>query len=161
MADIVSKKQRSRNMAAIGPRGSKAEEYVRSVLDAREINYQTNVAGPPGKPDLVVPELHSIVLVHGCFWHGHGCKKSNWPEDNSEFWRHKISGTMNRDKRNLEKYRIAGYWVLTVWECATRGKFRLPEARLDESIYNWLLFETRNRAISGKGQPRASVGVAE
>ncbi|WP_242523248.1 hypothetical protein [Thiocystis minor] len=26
----------------------------------------------PGRPDLVFPGCRALIMVHGCFWHGHG-----------------------------------------------------------------------------------------
>ena len=28
----------------------------------------------PGRPDIVLPRHHKVILVHGCFWHMHDCQ---------------------------------------------------------------------------------------
>ena len=39
----------------------------------------------PGRPDLVLPRYQTVVFVHGCFWHGHGCSLFKLPATRTEF----------------------------------------------------------------------------
>ena len=44
----------------------------------------------PGKPDMSFPSRRKVIFVHGCFWHGHGCKIGRLPKSRPEFWVPKI-----------------------------------------------------------------------
>ena len=78
----------------------------------------------PGKPDLVFPKYRTVVFVHGCFWHGHGCSLFRWPKTRAGFWRTKISRNMERDRTVRSALTAAGWRTVVVWECAVRGKYR-------------------------------------
>src|SRR3546814_9025349 len=63
------------------------------------------------------------IFVHGCFWHCHtGCRFAKLPSTNTEFWRRKLVGNVQRDCRVAGDLQSAGWRVLNVWECATRDK---------------------------------------
>jgi DNA mismatch endonuclease (patch repair protein) len=55
--------------------------------------------------------------VNGCFWHGHGCKRSKLPTSNEIFWIKKISNNVHRDQRHAAALKALGWGVVTVWEC--------------------------------------------
>src|SRR5690606_36200526 len=54
-----------------------------------------------GSPDLVFPRFKAVVVVHGCFWHVHGCKYSTAPATRQEFWAEKFAANRARDERNV------------------------------------------------------------
>ncbi len=84
----------------------------------------------PGTPDVVLTRHRKIVLVHGCFWHGHAdCKRATRPVNNASTWGAKIEGNRQRDQRDLDALSTLGWEVLVVWECEVRDAPRL-EARL-------------------------------
>jgi DNA mismatch endonuclease (patch repair protein) len=63
------------------------------------------------------------IFVHGCFWHSHSCRfNKTRPEQNSEVWRAKLDGNLERDKRNLNRLRELGWQALVVWECETKDR---------------------------------------
>ena len=75
----------------------------------------------PGAPDLVLRRYATVVLVQGCFWHGHDCRKGQRrPATNLEFWNRKLDGNLARDAANLEKLHELGWTVFPVWECRLR-----------------------------------------
>ena len=83
--------------------------------------YRRNGAQLPGKPDLVFGGLGKVVFVHGCFWHGHDCKRgARQPKDNASYWRAKIARNRARDRASLKALRAAGWSALVLWECETR-----------------------------------------
>src|SRR5688572_28181844 len=90
---------RSRNMAAIKGRNTRPEMVIRKFLHREGFRYRLHRKDLPGKPDLVLPRLGAVVLVHGCFWHHHGCRNSVWPKTRAGFWRAKILGNQRRDSR--------------------------------------------------------------
>lgn len=122
--DIVSEKQRSYNMSRIRGRNTKPELLVRSML--HRAGYRFTVNGPknrklPGRPDIVLPKLRTVIFVHGCFWHAHqGCKDFRLPKTRASWWKEKIEGNSERDRRNIQKLTSLGWRVLVVWECSLK-----------------------------------------
>ena len=92
----------------------------------------------PGKPDLVFPKYHAVIFVHGCFWHMHNCHLFKWPSTREAFWKEKITGNSVRDKKHVDSLVQSGWRVLTVWECAVKGKTRLDADELSVMIADWL-----------------------
>ncbi|WP_197997562.1 hypothetical protein [Gimesia panareensis] len=39
----------------------------------------------PVNPDIVLPKFKTVIFVHGCFWHGHSCKRGwSLPKSNTD-----------------------------------------------------------------------------
>jgi DNA mismatch endonuclease (patch repair protein) len=91
-----------------------------------------------GKPDLVLPRYRAVVFVNGCFWHGHQCAMFKLPSTRSEFWREKIGQNVERDTLAQRALLEQGWRVCVVWECALRGRNRLPEGNAIQKITSWL-----------------------
>ncbi|WP_257254063.1 very short patch repair endonuclease, partial [Endozoicomonas sp. SESOKO3] len=121
MTDVHTPVIRSKNMRAIRNRNTKPEILVRKLLHSRGFRFRLNVKTLPAKPDIVFPKYRAVILVNGCFWHGHDCPVFRWPKTRTEFWKEKITGNQQRDKRNLMNLQAAGWRVLTLWECALGG----------------------------------------
>lgn len=118
MVDVHSKTVRSYNMSKIHSVDTKPEVIVRKYLFAKGFRYRKNEKSLPGKPDIVLPKYRTCVFVNGCFWHGHnGCKYFVWPKSNTEFWKEKIMGNINRDQETYSVLKKDGWKVLVVWEC--------------------------------------------
>ena len=130
MADNHSKEVRSMNMSHIRSKNSKPEEVVRKYLFSKGFRYRKNVKTLPGCPDIVLPKYKTVIFVNGCFWHKHDCPRFVWPSTNEEYWRPKIMGNVERDKRNLAELQQLGWTVLTVWECELKKK--VIDATLDQ-----------------------------
>lgn len=120
--DIVSPEIRSKMMSGIRGKNTKPELIVRKELFRRGFRYKLHEKRLPGKPDLVFPRYKAVIQVNGCFWHGHNCKLFKWPKSNQEFWRQKINGTIERDKKNRNELLILGWRVITIWECELKSK---------------------------------------
>tara|TARA_B100000676_G_C17959581_1_gene776762 strand:- start:472 stop:924 length:453 start_codon:yes stop_codon:yes gene_type:complete len=131
MTDIVDKTTRSKMMSSIRDKDTKPELFIRSGLHAIGYRYKLHDKNLPGKPDLVLPKYNAIILVNGCFWHGHDCHLFRLPKTRSDFWAAKIRANIERDRKNLAAYCKLGWRVLTIWECAIRG---VPQEELDELI---------------------------
>ena len=125
MPDVLSEEQRRYNMSRIRPRNTKPELLLRRGLHARGKRFRLHRDDMPGRPDLVFPQHQAVLLVHGCFWHGHGCRMFKWPQTRADFWRNKIQKNQERDRYNFQALRERGWRVLTVWECAIRGPGRM------------------------------------
>ena len=118
MADVHDKKTRSYNMSRVKGKDTKPEMVVRRFLHAEGFRYRLHVKDLPGKPDLVFPKYKTVVFIHGCFWHGHeGCKYFVVPKTNTQWWQDKIEGTKQRDDKNYQKLREAGWNVIVLFEC--------------------------------------------
>lgn len=122
MADIFTKKKRSQIMASISGKETKPEILVRSFLFGEGFRFRKNVKALPGKPDIVLPKYRKIIFIHGCFWHGHNCKKGLRPATNKEFWNNKIQSNIKHDKKVNKKLRQNNWTVLTIWECSLKTK---------------------------------------
>lgn len=110
-------------MSKIRGQKTKPEELVRKFLFSKGLRYLINDKRYPGKPDIVLPKYNTLIFVHGCYWHGHeNCKASKLPETNTDFWRKKISDTIARDRKNIEKLRNDGWKVIIVWQCEIKNK---------------------------------------
>ena len=121
MVDVVDTATRSRMMSGIRGRNTKPEILVRSLLHRKGFRFRLHVRELPGKPDIVLPCYHAVILVHGCFWHGHDCPFFKLPGTRREFWEQKIGGNRIHDKKTRTALLALGWRVGVVWECAIRG----------------------------------------
>jgi len=153
MIDVVDKQTRSRMMAGIGPEDTQPELYVRKILHKRGFRYKLHDKSLPGKPDLVLPKHAAVIQVQGCFWHGHKCHLFKWPSTRKEFWREKIGGNVERDKKNNQKLQSLGWKVLVIWECALKGKEKLPDREFARTLESWLLYDSMSAEITGRKKP--------
>ncbi|WP_460597685.1 very short patch repair endonuclease [Geomonas sp. Red276] len=122
MADIVSQEERSRIMSRIRGKNTKIEQVIRRGLFARGLRFRLHDSRLPGKPDLVFPRYRTVLFVNGCFWHGHDCSLFKRPSSNQEFWDAKIQKNRDNDRKKISLLVGTGWKVITVWECALRGK---------------------------------------
>jgi DNA mismatch endonuclease, patch repair protein len=126
MADVFTTKHRSVIMSRIKGANTKPEIVVRSLVHSLGYRFRLHNKHLPGKPDLVLPRHKKIILVNGCFWHGHvGCPRSALPSSNVEFWNAKISGNKIRDLSVKRKLKRMGWKVLVIWQCRTRDLEKL------------------------------------
>jgi len=109
---------RSANMRAIRCKDTKPEMLVRRLVHGMGYRFRLHRANLPGKPDLVFPSRGKIIFVHGCFWHGHACRRGRRiPIENRPYWVAKITGNKARDKASRRKLTRAGWKCLVLWEC--------------------------------------------
>ncbi len=123
-------------MSGIKCKNTKPEIMVRKKLFSDGFRYRLNNAKLPGKPDIALKKYAAVIFVNGCFWHGHNCRYFVWPKSNQEFWKKKILGNKQNDKRVYEKLFELGYRVCVVWECVTRDKAQFPYAM--DALETWL-----------------------
>ena len=117
MANNRSKASRSRNMSAVRSRNTKPELFVRSQLQSAGFRFKLHRADLAGRPDVVLPRFPTAVFIHGCFWHGHECKRGKLPSTNVEFWRAKVGKNRERDRAAKEILNSQGWRVAEIWEC--------------------------------------------
>lgn len=138
MADVLTPEQRQLNMSRIRGRDTKPEMLIRRGLHARGLRYRLHDRMLPGRPDLVFPRYRTVVFIHGCFWHAHGCLLSKLPATRHHFWRTKFQSNASRDQKAVDALLAAGWRVLVIWECALRGPRRLEEAKAITCAYHFI-----------------------
>lgn len=119
--DTLSPSQRSERMSRIRATDSAPEMRLRRLVHSMGFRYRLHVRDLPGKPDLVFPSRHSVIFMHGCFWHRHkGCKLARLPKSRLDFWEAKLEENRRRDLLHQRRLRRLGWRVLVVWECQLR-----------------------------------------
>ena len=123
MADVHNKATRSYNMSRVKGKDTRPELLVRRFLFAHGFRYRINVTSLPGKPDIVLPRYKKVIFINGCFWHGHrGCRYFVLPKTRTEWWLQKIKATAERDRQAAIQLQVAGWKVITIWECELNKK---------------------------------------
>lgn len=109
-------------MARVKGRDTKPELKVRALLrELGHTGYRLDRRDLPGRPDIAFIGRRRAIFVHGCFWHGHDCKRgARAPKTNTEYWRAKIARNAARDAAALEALDARGWRTLVVWECELR-----------------------------------------
>jgi len=108
-------------MRAIKSQDTKPEMTVRRLVHSLGYRYRLHRKDLPGKPDLVFPSRKKAILVHGCFWHMHDCRRGyREPKENSGYWSAKIARNRERDLQTQAELRAIGWDVLVIWECETK-----------------------------------------
>ena len=149
MADIVPADVRSRMMAGIRATNTKPELLLRKGLHARGLRFRLHDPALPGKPDIVFTRHRAVILAHGCFWHGHDCHLFKWPSTRPDFWRSKIARNREVDARTDAALANAGWRQAVVWECALKGRTRLPLDNVLDSCENWIRSDRERMEIRG------------
>jgi len=127
-ADVFDAEKRSAVMRAVKSSNTAPERAVRAAVRALGYarRYRLDGAALPGKPDLVFGPMRKAIFVHGCFWHGHDCKRgARQPKDNAAYWRAKIARNRARDVDVVKALKAEGWKSLAIWECETRDAEKL------------------------------------
>ena len=115
--DNVTPARRSWIMGRVKSQDTAPELYVRRALHAAGLRFRLHDKRLPGAPDLVLRKHRTVVFVHGCQWHWHGCRRSRMPSSNVDYWRRKINRNVERDAANAAALDALGWRVAVVWEC--------------------------------------------
>lgn len=152
MADIVDQPTRSRMMSGIRGKNTRPEMLIRQGLHRKGYRFRLHHAGLPGKPDIVFPSRHAVIMVHGCFWHWHNCHLFKWPSSRQDFWRSKITRNRQKDMETEKALLHEGWRILTVWECALKGKTRQLLEQVIEQCAVWLDSGSSSLEITGNNK---------
>jgi len=134
LTDIYDEYRRSEIMGRISSRNTLPEVRVRSVLHRMGFRFRLHRKDLPGKPDVVLPKWRVVVLVHGCFWHGHeNCCEGHMPKSNSAYWEPKLARNRQRDVENAAKLEQLGWRRIVIWECQTYSLKKIEE-RIREAM---------------------------
>jgi len=152
MPDIVTSDVRSRMMSGIRGKNTKPEMILRQGLHRLGFRYRLHDKTLPGKPDLVFPARRAVLFANGCFWHGHDCHLFKWPASRPEFWLAKINRNREVDQRSETALHALGWRVGVVWECALKGRMRLPLEVVLGQCADWLRSDGGQLIIRGKDE---------
>lgn len=124
--------ERSEVMRRVKSRDTTPERRVRLALRALGYTgYRLDRKDLPGRPDIAFLSRRVAIFVHGCFWHGHDCKRgARVPKQNRDYWVGKVARNRARDQAALDALQEKGWRVLVVWECESRDAAALS-ARLE------------------------------
>lgn len=147
--DTVDRATRSKIMSRVGQKNTGAELLLRISLHRLGLRYRLHDRSLPGSPDLVFPRFKAVVFVHGCYWHSHGCHRSMVPKSRRRFWTEKFNANRLRDERKQNLLLESGWRVMTVWECALRGKTARPSIDVAIAVASWLKSSRRTGEFSG------------
>lgn len=150
MVDVVDRETRSRMMRGIAAKDTKPEVAIRKALHSAGFRYSLHSKKMTGKPDIVLSKYKALIFVNGCFWHGHNCHLFKLPSTRTEFWSKKIQSNQARDKIILGEYKKSAWKVLTIWECAIKGKHRLDFQEMIIAVSDWIKNSSQNLEIRGK-----------
>lgn len=119
MADVFSKKERSRIMSLIKSKDTGFETAFLRALSAQiyplGFRYRKHYTAAIGKPDIAFIKQKLAVFLDSDFWHGRNFKKLR-PSLRSQYWLDKILRNKERDKRVNRALRRLGWTVLRFGE---------------------------------------------
>jgi len=135
-------------MSRIRSKDTKPELIVRSLLHRMGFRFRLHRKDLPGKPDIVLPKYKTVIFVHGCFWHGHkGCRRSNVPKSNQEYWVPKINRNIQRDKEHYKQIKKMGWKVLVIWECECKYHEKITKKIKSSVILKKLKYCDKNLCL--------------
>ncbi len=120
---MEDQEQRSRTMRAVKGKHTTPELRVRRMVHGMGRRFRLHRKDLPGAPDLVFPGRRKVIFVHGCFWHGHSCRRgARTPKTNRDYWVGKIGRNVARDAAHLEALAELGWEAMVVWECELKDE---------------------------------------
>lgn len=116
----------SLRMRQVKTENTSIEQRVRSILHKMGYRFSLRNNKLYGKPDVILPKHGTVIFVHGCFWHGHTCKKGRLrPVRHAAYWIEKIEHNKQRDKKVYRGLKNLGWKVITIWECQIINQAKL------------------------------------
>ena len=129
MTDIFTKEKRSDIMSRIKNKNTTPEVVIRKLIYSLGYRYCLHQKDLPGTPDIVFIKKKKAIFIHGCFWHGHCCKRGSLPELNKEQWRAKILKNVERDHQSFEALINMGWEYIVIWQCEIK-KHKMNEIKV-------------------------------
>lgn len=121
MVDHVTREIRADIMRAVPSSNTSLELRLRKALWRRGLRYVVNSRVDGARPDVCFRGSRVAVFVDGCYWHGcPHCYQA--PKTNTKFWTDKVKRNRQRDVRDTEVLRDAGWTVLRFWGCEIKGE---------------------------------------
>jgi len=141
--DTRTPEQRHRIMQSVRSKNTEPEMFVRRLLFRLGYRYRIHQKHLPGTPDIVFAGRRKAIFVHGCYWHGHCCKKGQLPKSRKTYWSEKIAKNRERDSRKQAELHALGWMTLTIWQC------ELVEPSALEERLRLFLGDRKFRSTSG------------
>ena len=124
---------RSEIMKRVKQKDTAAELVLRSALHRLGLRFRLHLRIEGIVADLVFPTAKVAVFVDGCFWHG--CPlHATFPKSNQSYWLPKLAKNKERDKRQSEKLRTAGWTVIRLWEHECLKITRKTAGRIAQTV---------------------------
>lgn len=113
--DVHSPEQRSKNMAAIKSKATKAEVMLGKAMWKEGLRYSKNDKTVFGKPDFTFKKKKIAIFVDSEFFHGKDWETKKRPQNNAEFWENKICRNIARDNEVNKHLKEKGWIVVRLW----------------------------------------------
>lgn len=127
--DVFTPAERSAVMRRVKGRDTKPELKLRKLLTRMGLRYRLHRKDLPGSPDVAFIGKKTAIFVHGCFWHGHDCKRgARAPKTNAAYWSAKIARNRERDAKAVAALEAMGWRAVVVWECELKDEAALDKA---------------------------------
>lgn len=124
---------RSDIMKRVKQKDTAAELALRSALHGLGLRYRLHRRIEGVVVDVVFPTAKVTIFVDGCFWHG--CPShATFPKSNQAYWLPKLAANKERDLRQSEKLRSAGWFVIRLWEHECLPTTRKTVDRIANSV---------------------------
>jgi DNA mismatch endonuclease (patch repair protein) len=128
--DVFTEAERSAVMRRVKGRDTGPELRLRKLLTRMGLRYRLHRKDLPGSPDIAMMGRKTAIFMHGCFWHGHDCKRgARQPKANADYWIAKIRRNRARDAANIARLEDMGWRAMAIWECELKDEAGV-EARL-------------------------------
>ncbi len=114
-------------MGRVRQKDTRPEIKVRRLIHSLGYRFRLHRRDLPGNPDIVLPRHRKAIFVHGCFWHGHNCRRGAPPSSNQDFWGPKLEKNRARDSRVVRELQNLNWRVLVLWECEIADDSQLAE----------------------------------
>jgi DNA mismatch endonuclease (patch repair protein) len=135
--DTISPAHRKKVMSRILSKNTRPERLLRSALFKKGFRYRLHKKNLPGKPDIVFNKHKTAIFVHGCFWHLHSeCREGRIPKSRLKYWKPKLLGNVERDKKHELALKGLGWNVLKVWECEIESDVNKVILRIETHLSN-------------------------
>jgi DNA mismatch endonuclease, patch repair protein len=110
-------------MSRVRGRENKAEVALRKALWHLGFRYKLQDRTLLGRPDIILPKYRAVIFVDGDFWHGRALLEGGEEAlrqvirgSRFEWWRDKLSRTIERDAQVTSRLQDDGWSVIRVWE---------------------------------------------
>jgi len=131
MADVFTKRKRSKIMSRVRSKGNKATELaLLKLFRNHAISGWRRGSRLLGRPDFVFLKRRLAVFVDGCFWHA--CPRhGSCPTSNAQFWQMKIRRNRLRDRLVNQQLKRQGWAVMRIWQHElTKGNEKVLTKRI-------------------------------
>lgn len=133
----ASLRARAAARGASRKRDTQPERLLGGALWRQGLRYRKDVAGLPGRPDLVFVRARVVVFCDGDFWHG-----KDWEQrraklaagTNAAYWLAKVARNIERDREQSRALRSQGWAVLRFWESDIRAAPERIAARVRRAV---------------------------